>query len=230
MSRVYVLSEGPTEQALILDVLAPPLSKHSIYLIPKLLGAPGHKGGIRRFAAVEREISNLLRQESAVYVTTLFDRYGLPGDWPGLAESKAARDINAAHRALCQAMGERIEEIMGSEFRAERFIPHIQFYEIEAFLFVSPSETARILGDPSKSKILRQIRDGHETCEHINDGVNTAPSKRITSIFPSYSYKKGRTLNAHLWRVCAEIGVPELRKSCRLFDGWISKLEALGPA
>jgi len=114
---------------------------------------------------------------------------------------------------------------MGPDFRAERFLPYIQFHEIEAFLFVEPTETARLLGDPRKAEQLQKAVDECCECEAVNDNANTAPSKRIEALFPTY--KKGKGVNAHLPRVCQTLGLTALREACPLFNGWIERLESL---
>jgi len=216
MSRVYVLVEGQTEQAFVRDVLAPALSTRGIYPHPILLGKPGHKGGIRSFAVVQRDISNLLKQDANAFVTTLFDRYGLPSDWPGLAESKLKGELPQAHSRLCQA---------GPDFRAQRFLPYIQFYEIEAYLFAVPDETARMLGNDARAEDLRAVVQEEGGCEDINDDPISAPSKRIIALFPNY--KKGKGINADLPRICTEVGLQALRDACPLFSRWVQALESL---
>lgn len=191
----------------------------------RLLGEPGHKGGIRSFQVVERDLSSLLKQDTEGYVTTLFDRYGLPHDWPGLTESKKKGTLDQALDALRDAMADRVIKLMGPDFRAERFLPYIQFHEIEAFLFVEPTETARLLGDPRKAEQLQKAVDECCECEAVNDNANTAPSKRIEALFPTY--KKGKGVNAHLPRVCQTLGLTALREACPLFNGWIERLESL---
>lgn len=221
MSRVYVLVEGDTELAFVRDLLTPALSAKGLYPQPILLGS----GGIRRFARVERDVSALLKQDTGAFVSTLFDRYGLPVDWPGLEESKHATSLLEAHHTLCEGMRKRLTEIMGPSFYADRFVPHIQFYETEAFLFVDPDETARVLGNPARAEELRDVKQKHADCEHINDGTTTAPSKRIATLFPHY--KKGKSINAHIPQVCAGVGLEVLRRACPLFDDWINRLEAI---
>src|SRR5215831_19654822 len=218
MSRVYALVEGQTEQAFIREILAPILGPHAIYASAVLLGEPGHKGGIRSFNVVERDISSLLKQDDEGYVTTLFDRYGLPADWPGLQESKQKGTLGGALDVWCEAMAGRVVKLMGLNFRAERFLPYIQFHEVEAFLFVQPDQTAHLLGDALKAEQLQKAKEECGGCEDINDSANTAPSKRIEALFPNY--KKGKSVNAHLPRVCLASGLPALREACPLFNGW----------
>lgn len=225
MSRLYVLVEGQTEQAFVRDVLAPALSTGGIYPQPILLGKPGHKGGIRSFAVVQRDISNLLKQDTDAFVTTLFDWYGLPSGWPGLEESKLRAELPQAHSRLCQAMHSEVSETMGPDFRAQRFLPYIQFYEIEAYLFAVPDETARILGNDARAEDLRAVVKGEGGCEDINDDPISAPSKRIIALFPNY--KKGKGINADLPRICTEAGLQALRDACPLFSRWVQALESL---
>lgn len=225
MSRVYVLVEGQTEQAFVRDVLTPTLSTLGIFPHPVLLGKPGHKGGIRSFAMVQREISNLLKQDVNAFVTTLFDRYGLPSDWPGLAESKLIVELPQAHSSLCQAMHSEVSERMGPDFRAQRFLPYIQFYEIEAYLFAAPDETARVLGNDARAEDLRDVVRAKGGCEDINDDETTAPSKRIIALFPDY--RKGKGINADLPRISTEVGLQKLRDACPLLNKWVEQLETL---
>lgn len=222
LNKIYVLAEGQTEQALVRQLLAPSLGIQGIYLHDVLVGRPGHKGGIRSFEAVKGDIKRLLKQEVEVKVTTLFDRYGLPSDWPGLAECKTKTNVVEAHTVLCKAMHDKICGEMGKDFRRERFVPHIQFYEIEALLFAKPDTTAELLGNAANAQWLHDAVRNSGGCEYINDGPTTAPSKRIEELFPNY--KKGNSVNAHLPRVCTKVGLVDLRSACPLFDGWIKRL------
>ncbi len=222
LSKVYVLAEGRTEQAFVRQILSPVLGVHGIYLHDVLLGKPGHKGGIRNFEVVKREIKSLLKQETSASVTTLFDRYGLPSNWPGLADSNTQTDIAKAHALLCRSMHEIVREEMGASFRAERFIPYIQYYEIEALLFVKPVLTAELLGNLRHADELGKAVQEAGGCEQINDGPSTAPSKRIERLFKNY--KKGGSINTDLSRICDAVGLDSIRAACPLFANWIGQL------
>lgn len=225
LSKIYLLAEGQTEQALVRQLLAPTLGIQGIYLHDVLVGKPGHKGGIRSFESVKGDIKRLLKQENSVSVTTLFDRYRLPSDWPGLAESVRQGNIEQAHTVLCRSMHERLCEEMGGSFRTERFIPYIQFHEIEALLFAKPLMTADLLGNSKYASDLEKAVEEAGGCERINDGPMTAPSKRIEKLFPSY--KKGGSINTDLPRICSKIGLSGLRVACPLFNQWIDSLVTL---
>ncbi|MGH9760283.1 MAG: DUF4276 family protein, partial [Blastocatellia bacterium] len=162
------------------------MSVIGVYPEAILLGQPGQKGGIRKFSAVEREIAILLKRNPDNYLTTLFDRYGLPPNWPGLEESKRRGTLRDKLEALCEGMRNQVSKKMGRNFRERRFMPYVQYHEIEAFLFVDPNETARVLGDEGLARDIRRVAQKYESVEHIDDNKNTAPSKRITGIFPNY--------------------------------------------
>ena len=55
--------------------------------------------------------------------------------------------------------------------------------------------------------------------EMINDGSETAPSKRLSKIIQGYSKISYGSL------VAEEIGLLKIRTKCPRFSGWITKLE-----
>jgi hypothetical protein len=223
MSRVLVLVEGPTERAIVERVFAPELGNKGVYLYPRVVGKPGHKGG-NRFATVRRELRALRHQEPGSVVTMLFDYYGLRDDWPGVASAKGKRheDIPAIVESEIAAA---VTEEMGPGFNPNRFIPYVHLYEIESLLFAGPGEMARIFQRSELEREFRRIVVQCGGCEMINDGPETAPSKRIIELFPEY--KKGSSVNAHAYRIAQRIGLERMRQSCPHFNEWVSNLEQL---
>jgi hypothetical protein len=61
--------------------------------------------------------------------------------------------------------------------------------------------------------------------EKIDDRPQSAPSKRIQAVFPSY--KKGRSDIAHGPRIAETLDLAKVRQRCPRFDAWVAKLEAL---
>jgi hypothetical protein len=223
LKRVLVLVEGPTEQAIFTQVFAPDLGIGGVSLNPRVVGKVGHKGG-NNFTVVRKDLKALLKQEPESIVTMFFDYYGLDDSWPGHANAKG-KTTDAAFGALTQAIANSIIQDMGNEFNPARFIPYVQFYEIESLLFAGPSEMAEVFEKPSLKEIFEQIVKDCGGCESINDGYDTAPSKRIQKHFPKY--KKGRSAYAHAYRIAQHIGVERIRKECPKFNEWYSKLEQL---
>jgi len=223
LKRVLVLVEGPTEQAIFTQVFAPDLGAKGVSIYPRVVGKVGHKGG-NNFAIVHKDLKALLKQESDSIVTMLFDYYGLDESWPGHADAKG-KTKDSAFEIITQAIANSIIQDMGTEFNPTRFIPYIQFYEIESLLFAGPGEMAEVFEKPPLREKFEQIVNDCGGCENINDGYDTAPSKRIQQYF--HSYKKGRSINAHAYRIAQHIGVERIRTACPLFNEWYSKLERL---
>ena len=225
MVRVVAVVEGPTEQAFIQRVLAPHLSTRDVQISGRIIGEPGHKGGNIKLERVARDVSILLRQETVTFVTTLIDRYGLGAGWPVIDPAGPDAMPERSLMLLCEAMRNKIREQIGAELLATRFLPYVQFHETEAFLFVEPAVSARLMGNEARSRQLLKESESFATPEHINNDKTSAPSKRIQKHFPAY--QKGRGLNAHLPMICEAVGISDIRQACPLFDGWLLQLESL---
>lgn len=223
MSRVLILVEGPTERAIVGQVFSPVLAVKGVYLYPRVVGEPGHKGG-NKFETVKRELRALLRQEPTSTVTMLFDYYGLPPDWPGLRKAKG-KDPTEAPEIMEQAIADAVQADLDGSFNPGRFIPYIQMHEIEALLFAGPEEMAQVFGEPVLVAQFEKIVRDCGGCEKIDDSPNTAPSKRIQKLYPNY--RKGSSVNAHAWQITQHIGLQRIRQKCPHFDKWLTKLEQL---
>ncbi len=228
MSRVLLLAEGQTERALAEAVLAPCLAEKGVWLYPRIVGKPGHKGG-NSFSTVLGELKSLLLQEPSSTVTMFFDYYGLPDDWPGLSLSKGKRRDAIALEEIAEylesSIGAKVAESMGASFNPARFIPYVQLHEVESLLFAGPAEMAAVFQRPELKVRFSEIVEACGGCERIDDGPHTAPSKRILQIFPRY--KKGSGVNAHAYRIAQRIGVDKIREACPHFNEWMEKLERL---
>jgi hypothetical protein len=73
MHRVLTVVEGFTERTIVEQTFASYLGSRGVSLHAKVIGKPGHKGGVRNFDAVRKEILALLKQERASHVGTFFD-------------------------------------------------------------------------------------------------------------------------------------------------------------
>lgn len=218
-----MLVEGQTERAVVQRVLAPELGTKGVYVYPRVVGRPGHKGG-NRFALVLQELTMLLSQEPESIVTMLFDYYGLGEDWPGL-EKSGRQKFQERSDIVESAIVEAVAGKMGPDFNRRRFIPYIQLHEIETLLFAGPREMAQIFHRPDLESEFTRIVEHCGGCERINSHPETAPSKRILKLFPEY--KKGDGLNAHAFRIVQRIGLARIRELCPHFDECLSRLEQL---
>lgn len=222
MNRVLALVEGRTEQSFIQQVLAPHLGSRGVGLSATLIGKPGHKGGVRRYAKIQRDFLAALKQDQDRYCTTMFDYYGLPGDWPGASEAKESPAGEAASH-IERSLLESIREAMGASFQADRFVPYVQMHEFEALLFSDCDILAEVIGQPGAADDLRTIVEECGEPEQIDDGHESAPSKRIVRLAPTYQKVLHGTIAAK------RIGLTVIRKRCPHFDQWLQRLEALGP-
>lgn len=221
MTRVHIICEGQTEEMFIAEVLAPEFLRHQIYLLPALIGKPGHKGGNLKFERLLTDVRARLGDSSA-WCTTFFDFYGLPPNFPGkqqaLQQTPIAQKAACITQALTAALSDKIE---ANALR--RFIPYVQMYEFEGLLFSAPTQLARACNNPGLGLRLQEIRDQFATPEEINNSIYSAPSKRILQFHPGYVKPLQGTIAAQA------IGLDVIRKECRLFNQWLEKISALSP-
>lgn len=223
MIEVIVVGEGQTEETFVRDVLAREFEPLDISLQPRLIQtSPGAKGGSLTAGRVLKFLRNTLRERGDIYVTTLFDLYGLRGDVPGVEISRTETDPLRRCVRIEEALNEAAVEESGC--RGDRFFSHIQPYEFEALLFSDVSRFGDAHGDwrPYVSA-LEEARAGATTPEHINDGAETHPSARLKNLKPRYDKVLYGTGIATL------IGLPRIRSECRHFDEWLAKIESLQP-
>lgn len=88
MSRVYLLVEGQTEETFVNELLVSHYARQGLFLTPIIVSTnPGHKGGVVSYAKIKPQIERLCKQDTGAVVTTLFDLYALPIDFPGRQDS-----------------------------------------------------------------------------------------------------------------------------------------------
>ncbi|SDB67504.1 protein of unknown function [Pseudomonas sp. NFACC23-1] len=222
MIRVHVICEGQTEEMFINEVLAPAFHHLGIYLVPALIGKPGHKGGNFRFERLLTDLEKRLLGDRQAYCTTFFDFYGLPEAFPGKAEASNKETMDGKADCLLEAMVEKLRQKLGDE-AMRRFIPYVQMYEFEGLLFSCPRGLALGINQPALEDKLLRIRNEFDTPEAINNSPVTAPSKRLLKLYEGYE----KPLHGSLAAI--EIGLPTIRSQCTRFDDWLRHMEALQP-
>jgi hypothetical protein len=218
--EVYIIVEGPTEQTFIRDVLAPEMGHKGIFLHPALMGKPGHKrGGDIRFERAEGDIGRFLKQRSNTYISTMFDYFRLDPGWPGNISMPGSPTAIEKADKIETATFERIKELFPDYNVGGRFIPYIEMHEFEALLFSDVSILANEIG-VNKTKIEDILHECEEP-EEIDDGPDTAPSKRLMSLHSGYrKVAMGKTISE-------AIGIQTIREKCPHFEAWLTKLEQL---
>ncbi len=217
MQKLHVLVEGQTEEAIVNNVIEPYLSSGDLYVTTSILktkrpagSRPAHRGGVSDWTKTLREINLLLGDTSTTVLTTLIDYYGFPSDAPGMADRPAGSPY---------ARVEHVESALADAVDSTRFVPHLVLHEIEAWVLADSSRLANLLGNSSGAAQLAQVVAAESGPEMVNDGIDTAPSKRIKGVYPMY----GKTLYGPL--VIADIGLDEIRRQCPHADRWLSALE-----
>lgn len=224
MMEVIVVSEGQTEEAFIKEMLQPALASRNVFIQPRIVATSRHsKGGSLKTQRVLRFLRNTLRERQDTCVTTFFDLYALPTDFPGFSEATVRPD--PLDRAATVEAGFHTAVVREAGCRPKRFLPHIQPYEFESLLF---SDTGRFAATkPEWTKFCDQLEAARRAVpspEHINDGPNTHPSARLMRLLrPRYSKVR------HGTAVSARIGLSSIRAECRHFDQWLTQLENLSP-
>ncbi len=227
MVRLYLFAEGQTEQTFADNVLQLHLAQWGIYIYPVLIAHAKRKGKIHRggsgrgnYEPMKNDIIRFLKQEKSadVFFTTMIDLYAIHGNFPGLSE---ANNLTLTPQKWVEFLERRFAE----DINDPRFIPYIQLHEYEAYLFADLSHFSELYDNCTEEiKTLQDIADEYETPELINDGENTAPSKRIIAQFPAY--KKAKVIEGS--QLAELIGLKVIRSKCPHFNDWLSRLEGIG--
>lgn len=219
--RLYIIVEGQTEEAFVKKVLINHLASFDVFATVRCVTTSRDKrrvyrGGVASYEKVKRDIITLLREEKGAEVrfTTMLDLYALSTNFPGFAEAKKCFDPYQRVNLLESALGKDIND--------HRFVPYIQLHEFETLILANPDKIKTLYFDADKaieqlSKLLAQKRGNAEL---INDGAETAPSKRLTSLIKGYNKVWGADI-AH------SIGLDYLKEHCKHFADWLERLERL---
>jgi Domain of unknown function (DUF4276) len=167
MNRIYFLVEGQTEEAFVRELLQPHYATMGLHITPIIASTRlGYKGGVVSYSKIKPQIEKLCKKDKKAYVSTLFDLYALPTDFPGKKDSVYSTFDDSILDSL-----------------------------IETRKSINP--------------------------ENINDGPQTAPSKRIKAVWSGYQ----KTFHGPL--IACDIGLDAIRKSCPHFNQWLERLEKL---
>ena len=184
----------------------------------------GAAGGAFNFDRLKLHARNTLRQNPSVVLSTFIDLYALDTSFPGFEESRQKQSMESRVAFLCEALHQAIVNNAGC--RPERFIAHIQPYEFEGLLFSDPEALVQVEPDwHSSLEKLQAVRGEFPTPEHINDGYETKPSRRLEKLLQP-GYKKTR----HGPLAARHISLSTMERECAHFRAWMDRLRALGMA
>ncbi len=222
MIRLLVTAEGPTEMVFAKTVLARHLAAFEVYVEARSVltskdkrAAREYRGGMTNYIKAKRDIETWLKEDvrKECRFTTMFDFYALPSDFPGYADAKRRSDPYEQVTILEQSLAGDISDF--------RFIPYIQLHEFEALILADPQQLdwEYLEHDGPINNLVAMVGTGNP--ELINDGPETAPSKRILREIPEYDKVSAGS------RITEKIGMQTLKGKCRHFNEWLSVLEKL---
>ncbi len=224
MIRLHIIAEGQTEQSFVNKMLRSHLGNYQIFTDVRCVltskdkrAAKEYRGGITKYVRAKNDIQAWLKEDKdpKCRFTTMFDLYRLPDDFPGYSEAKRASDPYERVRIL--------EDALREDINSHRFLPYIQLHEFEALILAEPQKLSLeyLEHDKPISRLISMMKNKNP--ELINDGPQTAPSKRIEKEIPEYKKNK---VNAGV-AVVEGIGLPILRGKCTHFNSWLTRLEEL---
>jgi len=234
MTRLNMIVEGQTEETFVRDVLADHLVPFGVYPSARRVetgrkripGSPRggqriFRGGMTTYQKARKDILRWIKQEQNspdVFVSTMFDFYALPEDFPGFHQAMAKPTPESRVQAL--------EAAFGNDIGFARFIPYIQLHEFEALVLADPRRIAPQFERNETDQAIRSLVELVQSSppEAIDDGDETAPSKRIIHVIPEYEGAKSSAGP----QIVQAIGIAKIRRACPHFDRWVSQLEALG--
>ncbi|HHN46970.1 MAG TPA: DUF4276 family protein [Planctomycetes bacterium] len=221
-ARLHFIVEGQTEETFVKRVLIPYLEPYSVWgdvrcVMTSRKRGVKYRGGLNSYAQAKNDIVLWMKEDrhADACFTTMFDLYALPGDFPGFPavsqQSDPFQRVAVLENALKQDIGH------------PHFVPYIQLHEFEALLLADPTKLlVEYCGhDEAVDRLMNMV--GDQNPETINDGPDTAPSRRIIREIQAYERQKALVGPS----VAEMIGLPKLRAKCGHFDEWLKNLEAL---
>ena len=226
VTRLIFAVEGRTEDNFVRSSLRDHLWGFGLASSSTIVGkakaaARGNSGrGVRGggcYADWEKDIRNCLKDNPSrdFRLTTLFDLYGLPDDFP--MRNRIASDNSQAERC------DRLQLLLADKINDWRFIPYIQLHEFEALVMACLPFLESLYDNHEQLNGLAslQIEVASLQPEEINDSSDTAPSKRLLRHIPDY--RKATDGPDAIYSA----GLALVRTRCPRFDAWIKRLESL---
>ena len=214
MKNVFIYCEGQTEESFVNAVLYPYFANMDIYVTPiihktKRTPTKSYKGGVIDYKPIKDELRILCKNPN-VFVTTMFDYYGMPNNTPAIDHT----DTDLYKRI------EYIEQAITNDIGCNNLSFNLLVHEFEGLLFSDTQAFSTIANDKAVEK-LQAMRASAETPEHINNSVSTAPSKRIERVISDYTKVRQGII------VAKNIGINKMLSECKHFADWIDRIKSL---
>lgn len=222
-ARLHLVVEGQTEETFTNRTLIPHLARYSVWgnarsVMTSRRRRTIYRGGLVSYARAKKDVVLWMKEDQNpdAFFTTMFDLYALPSDFPAY---EAARHMMDPYERVAF-----LEKAVGTDIGHSRFLPYIQLHEFEALLLAGPQKLdVEYFEHASAIRKLIQMTSQFASPELIDDGEQTAPSKRIIREIPEYEGMKASVGPL----IADKIGLDVLRAKCRHFGEWLSRLEGL---
>lgn len=218
MRNLYFIVEGETEEEFIKRLLIPYLYGRGLrchiqaILIFMSGGGHGHNNAEHFLNTIEP----VLHYSGEPVITSLLDFFRFPRKQPVFAACAACRTAVEEAACLQQALFAEVQRIRPYPY----FIPYVQLHEFEALLFADV--VGHELHHPGIQTEVAAVIDAYPSPEEINSRPESAPSKRLESIYRAYKqhYRKA----ADAVDVVELIGMDRLLDRCPQFSAWVEHL------
>lgn len=182
-----------------------------------------YRGGFANYQHAKDDIIRWLLRDADACVSTMFDFYALPRNFPGYEQSLK----QSSHLKQVQFLEDEMKEDIWTDGRLKdmpqkRFIPYIQLHEFESLLYTDIRVLQYNYLDAADIKRIDALYDATKDTppEDINNGPQTAPSKRLKD---AVKYRKGDAPADWL----ETIGIGNIKSKCPHFSAWLEKLEGI---
>lgn len=224
MIRLHILAEGKTEEKFINSLLVPYLAIFDVFVDVHCITNKYdrkhnkyYRGGLLDYSKLKKDLLLWIKQEENnpnCWFTTMIDLYAFP-------TSKSPYNEKIQLIADKYVKIEHLENEFYDDLKFDRFIPYIQLHEFETFVFCNLNLLSELFINKKNEiqQLIKSVSD-IENPELINEGRESAPSKRLIQFISEYEEQKATAGPL----ICEEIGIDELRNKCKHFDSWITKI------
>lgn len=224
MIRLHIIAEGQTEEKFINSLLVPYLAKFDVFVDVHCITNnydrkhnKYYRGGLLDYSKLKKDLLLWIKQEENnpnCWITTMVDLYAFP-----TTNSPYNEKIQSISNKYTKI--EQLEKEFYNDLGFDRFIPYIQLHEFETFIFCNLNLLSELF--ISKKREIIQLRNSVSTIDNpelIDEGRESAPSKRIIKFIAEYEEQKATAGPL----ICEEIGIDNLRNKCKHFNYWITKI------
>lgn len=209
-----MIVEGQTEETFVRDTLRPFLAESGVYVNVRRVqtGRDKHnkhviyRGGLSNYQKLHDDLLRWIKEDSNAWFSTMIDLYALPDNFPMFEQY---RTISDPYEKI-----EKLETSFADNIDFPRFIPYIQLHEFETLILCNPLKLDEYFMEAERAvRNLQKLCDQYVSPELINEGFETAPSKRIICEIPEYANAKATAGPL----VAAIIGLPLMLERCPHF-------------